>query len=93
MNSEEADFDLKITGPAERQLNHLSQGTAAAIVEFILGALVANPHRVGAPLQRELAGLHSARRGAYRVVYQIFDDERLVVVHRIDHRSSVYRTR
>jgi len=26
------------------------------------------------------------------VVYEIFDDERLVVVHRIDHRWTVDRT-
>mgnify|MGYP006376936991 CR=1 FL=1 len=65
---------------------------AAAIVEFMLGPLVENPYRIGGPLQRELAGLRSARRGAYRIIYQIHDDEHLVVVHRIDHRSTVYRT-
>lgn len=84
---------LRVTGPAERQLARLPEGTAAAIVEFMLGPLVDNPHRVGGPLQRELAGMHSARRGAYRVVYEILDDDALVVVHRIDHRASVYRPR
>ena len=59
----------------------------------MLGALTDNPQRVGAPLQRELAGLHSARRGAYRIVYEIRDQDRAVVVHRIDHRSMVYRPR
>ena len=37
----------------------------AAIVEFMLGALLENPQRVGGELQRELAGMRSARRGAY----------------------------
>lgn len=86
-------YDLQVTRPAERQLARLPEGTAAAIVEFMLGALVENPHQVGGRLQRELAGFHSARRGAYRVVYEIFDADRLVVVHRIDHRSNVYRAR
>ncbi|MFN0091738.1 MAG: type II toxin-antitoxin system RelE family toxin [Acidimicrobiales bacterium] len=63
------------------------------MVEFMLGALIDNPQRVGAPLQRELAGLHSARRGAYRIVYEILDEDGVVVVHRIDHRSTVYRSR
>jgi mRNA-degrading endonuclease RelE of RelBE toxin-antitoxin system len=45
------------------------------------------------PLSRELAGYHSARRGAYRVVYRIDDAARVVHVVRIDHRSSVYHTR
>jgi mRNA interferase RelE/StbE len=85
-------YELRVTGPAQRQLSRLPAGTAAAIVEFMLTALVQNPHRVGGRLQRELAGLHSARRGAYRVVYEIDDDERAVIVLRIDHRSNVYRS-
>jgi mRNA interferase RelE/StbE len=91
--TEPQSYSLQVTRPAERQLARLPQGAAAAIVEFMLGALVENPRRVGGPLQRELVGLHSARRGAYRVVYQIIDDDHLVVVHRVDHRASVYRPR
>lgn len=91
--SDDADaYELRATGPAQRQLRRLSQGTAAAIVEFMLSALVENPHRVGGRLQRELAGLHSARRGAYWVVYEIDDDQHAVIVLRIDHRANVYRS-
>lgn len=90
--TESAPFVLQVTRPAERQLSRLSEGVAAAIVEFMLGPLVENPYRIGSPLQGELAGLRSTRRGAYRIIYQIHDDERLVVVHRIDHRSTVHRT-
>lgn len=86
-------YELRVTGPAQRHLSRLPEGTAAAIVEFMLGALVDNPHRVGGRLQRELAGLHSARRGAYRVIYEINEDQHTVTVLRIDHRSRVYRSR
>lgn len=86
-------YELRVAGPVQRQLERLPEGTAAAIVEFMLTALVENPHRVGRRLQRELAGLHSARRGAYRVIYEIDDHERAVVVLRVDHRSRVYRSR
>jgi mRNA-degrading endonuclease RelE of RelBE toxin-antitoxin system len=82
-----------VTGPVPRQLERLPQGTAAAIVEFMVTALIENPHRVGGALQRELVGLHSARRGAYRVVYEIDDELHVVIVLRVDHRSRVYRTR
>ncbi len=84
-------FELRVTAPASRQLTRLREGTAAAIVEFMLGPLIDSPHRVGGELQRELTGLHSARRGAYRVIYEIIDDEQIVVVHRIDHRRHAYR--
>lgn len=91
MSIEEPDFELRVTGPAERQLNRLPEGTAAAIVEFMLGALVDNPHRLGGPLQRELAGMRSARRGVYRIIYEIDEAERVVIVYRIEHRATVYR--
>ncbi len=93
MTESESAYRLRVTGPAERQLSRLPEGTAAAIVEFMLGALLENPHRVGGPLQRELAGMRSARRGSYRIVYEIDDLQRLVIVLRIEHRSTAYRPR
>lgn len=93
MTASESPYELRVTGPVQRQLERLPQGTAAAIVEFMVTALIENPHRVGGALQRELVGLHSARRGAYRVIYEIDDDLHVVTVLRVDHRSRLYRTR
>jgi mRNA-degrading endonuclease RelE of RelBE toxin-antitoxin system len=64
---------------------------AAAVAEFITGPLLDKPRVVGKPLTNELTGYHSARRGAYRVIYRIDDEARTVHVVRIDHRSDVYR--
>ena len=86
-------YRLVLAATAERSLARLPEGVAAAIVEFMLGALVDAPRRVGHPLQRELAGLWAARRGPYRVVYEIEDDPPAVRVVRIDHRADVYRPR
>lgn len=86
-------YDLRVAGPAARQLDRLNEKVAAAIVEFMLGPLIENPHRVGRLLRQELAGMYSARRGTYRVVYEIDDDNTTVVVLRIDHRSTIYRPR
>ena len=86
-------YELRVAGPAARQLDRLPSKVATAIVEFMLGPLLEDPRRVGKELRRELTGLHSARRGAYRIVYEIDDDHSTVVVLRIDHRSTVYRPR
>ena len=59
----------------------------------MVGPLTEAPRRVGHPLERELAGLRSARRGAYRIVYELDEVEKAVNVVRIDHRSDVYRPR
>lgn len=86
-------YKLNVTASAQRELSRLPEGRAAAIVEFMLGALLDNPQQVGGALRRELAGFHSARRGAYRITYKILDEQGVVVVHHIDHRSTVYRSR
>jgi len=86
-------YRLVVTTTAERSLARLSEGVAAAIVEFMLGSLTEAPRRIGHPLQRELAGLWAARRGPYRVVYEIDDETTVVAVVRIDHRADVYRPR
>jgi len=65
---------------------------AAAVGEFITGALLDRPYVVGKPLTNELADYHSARRGAYRVVYRIDDKGHRVHVVRIDHRADVYHS-
>ena len=41
--------------------------------------------------QVELGGLHSARRGDYRVINGVVDDARTVEIVHIDQRSDIYR--
>jgi mRNA-degrading endonuclease RelE of RelBE toxin-antitoxin system len=61
------------------------------VIEFVFGDLAREPRRVGKPLRRELAGVYSARRGPYRVLYRVDDDDSLVFIQRVDHRADVYR--
>ena len=86
-------WKLVVAPAAERTLARLSERVAAAIVEFMLGPLLEDPTRLGKPLQRELGGYWSARRGAYRVVYRLDEDRHQLRVVRIEHRSDVYRSR
>jgi mRNA-degrading endonuclease RelE of RelBE toxin-antitoxin system len=75
-----------------RAIQHnLPQAVATAVVEFLTGALIDNPQRVGKPLRGDLAGIYSARRGTYRVLYRINDSRLEVVVLRIEHRRDAYR--
>ena len=84
-------FRIQITARAARDVQRLPEEIATACVEFIFGPLAGNPARVGKPLRDELAGLRSARRGDYRVIYAIVADERLVEIVHIDRRSDIYR--
>jgi mRNA interferase RelE/StbE len=86
-------WTLRVAAAAERSLNRLPKGVAAAMVEFMVGPLCEEPERVGRPLLRELGGYHSARRGAYRIIYRIVVEDHVVRVVRVEHRSDVYRNR
>ena len=89
--SDDEGYELVLTPPAGRAIRAgLPEAVAAAVIEFMAGPLVVNPRRVGKMLRRELAGIWSARRGTYRVLYRINDDPKEVVVLRIEHRRDVY---
>lgn len=84
-------YDVAITARAARDLHRLPEKIATVCVEFLFGPLADHPYRLGKPLREELDGLHSARRGDYRVIYAINDaHHRMEIVH-IDRRGEVYR--
>lgn len=91
--SADTGFAVAWTSTSRRTLARLPEKVAAAAIEFIYGSLADNPRRAGKPLKLGLVGLHSARRGDYRVIYVIDDDRRTLTVLAIEHRSDVYRPR
>lgn len=84
-------FAIAWTAASRRALTRLPEKVATAVAEFLHGSLAASPCRAGKPLKLGLEGLHSARRGDYRVIYRIDDRQRQVTVVAIEHRSDVYR--
>ena len=80
-----------LSAAAQRAIERdLPEPVAVAVVDFLYGPLAADPYRVGKPLRFDLEGYWSARRGQYRVIYSIHDNEVLVRVVRISHRADVY---
>jgi mRNA interferase RelE/StbE len=86
-------FGIDWASTALRSLDRLPEKIATACIEFVYGGLAEDPHRVGRELRFDLEGKHSARRGDFRVVYEINDQDRVVTILAIDHRSDIYRTR
>lgn len=92
--TEADEYELVVAPPAARALSdQLPDAVAAAVIEFLETALVREPRRVGKPLRGDLAGIWSARRGTYRILYRVREDPVEVVVLRIEHRRDVYRPR
>ncbi len=85
---------LVVVAPsAVRALERLPEKVATAIVEFVTGTLPRDPVRLSKPLRYELEGWRVARRGAYRVTFQLEPHSRRLLVGRIEHRRDVYRPR
>lgn len=84
-------YEIVFSSAARRDLPSVPDRVRTAILEFVFGDLARNPRRVGKPLQRELIGQFAARRGTYRVVYEIDEATQRVLVLRIAHRALVYR--
>ena len=61
-----------------------------AALALIAGDLAEHPYRVGKALQAPLDGLHSARRGDYRILYRV--DGTLITILDAKHRRDAYRS-
>jgi mRNA-degrading endonuclease RelE of RelBE toxin-antitoxin system len=78
--------------PARRQFDRLPISVAAAVLET-LDAIAENPRRLSKRLALEHDGRWSARRGPYRIIYELVEDDHVVRVVAIGHRRDVYRPR
>lgn len=76
---------------SRRALDRLPEHAATAAIEFVHGPLRENPYRVGTRLRAPLDDTHSARRGAYRVLYMIDEQAGTVVITSVEHRRDAYR--
>ena len=86
-------YEVQITPEGLRHLNRLPKKVRTAVIEAIFGTIAKNPRRAGKPLRGELEGLYSARRGDFRIVYQVDEAALVVLIHRAQHRRAAYRPR
>ena len=82
-------FSIRIKESAAKELRRVAETDRARIVAAI-DRLAEIPH-LGAALKGDLRGLRRLRVGDYRVVYEIRDDELVVLVVRVAHRRHAYR--
>lgn len=83
-------YSVRIRASAAKQLARLDVGTRRLLVEQI-DRLAMDPH-VGTVLKGELDGVRRVRVGAFRIVFEVRKRALLVLVVRVGHRGSVYRS-
>ena len=82
-------FSIRIKQSAARELRRIARPDRKRIVAAI-DRLAETPH-LGTALKGDLRGLRRLRVGDYRMVYEIRDDELVVLVVRLAHRRDAYR--
>lgn len=82
-------YFIRIKQSAVKALEKMPREDRLRIITAI-DLLKANP-AAGGVLKGEFSGLRRIRIGNYRVVYEVQDQELVVLVIRIGHRREVYR--
>ena len=82
-------YCVKVKASAAKALKKIAIKDRERLIVAI-DALSTNP-AAGGVLKGEFAGLRRLRVGDYRIVYEVNDDELVVLVIRIGHRQGVYR--
>ncbi len=85
-------YTVQFRPSAAKALGKLDGQVRARILRSIT-ALADDPRPSGVKALTGEAGLWRIRVGDYRVVYEIEDDELVVLVVRVAHRSTVYQRR
>ena len=83
-------YTIEIAPAAERALKKLAADIQKRIIKVLL-KLEADPRPSGVKKLSGEDNLYRARVGDYRIVYQIRDNELVVLVVRVAHRREVYR--
>jgi mRNA interferase RelE/StbE len=83
-------YRIQIAPSALRQLRKLPQSTQDRIVRRVEG-LAGDPRPRGSVKLQGEEDLYRIRVGDYRVIYQVRDEELIVLVVRVGHRREVYR--
>ena len=84
-------YDVQVSKSFLRSLAELPGKIQPSIVEFVYGSLASNPYRVGKELVEPLAGIWSARRGEYRILYEVDDSGQTIHLLAVHHRRAAYR--
>lgn len=82
---------VRIKRSATRDLAQIARQDRERIV-YAIDRLGEQPH-AGYPLKGALRGLRRIRVGDYRIIYEVLDNELVVLVVRVPHRREAYRRR
>ena len=84
-------YSIRIRDSARRELAQLPRDARERVIVAI-DALREQP-LAGSPLKGGLHGLRRQRVGDYRILYELLDEELVILVVRVAHRRESYHRR
>lgn len=85
-------YSVFIAPAAERQLKKLSSKVKSQIIP-LLKSLASDPRPTGSVKLKGADNFWRIRKGTYRIVYEIQDNQLTILVVNIAHRRDVYKDR
>lgn len=82
-------YSVKIKGSAQKALAKIARRDRLRLIAAI-DQLAVEP-LTGSPLKGEFGGLRRLRVGDYRIVYEVIQDQLVILVVRVGQRGDVYR--
>ena len=87
-------WQIKINKNIQRELGKLDKQTAKRITSKLREiSQLDNPRSMGKAFSSNKAGFWRYRVGDYRIICDIEDEELVILVVEVNHRSKVYKTR
>ena len=83
-------YRIEYLEQVRKDLKPISKSDKEKIRSAIEGKLSSNPIELGKPLQYSLKGLRRRRVGDYRIIFQIDQSNKIVLVIKIGHRREIY---
>jgi mRNA interferase RelE/StbE len=82
---------IEFTPAALKQLEGLKRLSGLSLrFRLAFEQISVNPY-IGKALSGEFEGAFSYRVGDYRIIYQVVEDQLLVLIIRVGHRKEVYK--
>jgi mRNA-degrading endonuclease RelE of RelBE toxin-antitoxin system len=88
-------YEVVLSSGAQRDLDGLPSNLLSTLRATHFPRVAANPREVGRPKKGRLAGVFGydfGPRRAYRVLYEVFDAKRIVLVIAIGTHDQAYRS-
>jgi mRNA interferase RelE/StbE len=86
-----SDLTVRFTPDAVLDLKRMDKKTAQRVLDKIKWFSKNNELAVRLPLQNQLKGKYKLRAGDWRVIYELVDKDKVMVILYIGHRSVVYK--